>query len=127
VPDITSPSSWRAVYDDGTTLDEGPGRYAEMDRSRLVRFALYREGMIAPIWTVHVDPGRRLVYRARVWPRTGRRMLMVGTESEDRSDVDMHLIDLEPDVVWHGHIDAYGEDATTGAPVLYDFEQGVRF
>jgi hypothetical protein len=120
-----SPSEWRAVYDDGSTIVEGPGRYAELDRSRLVKFAVYQPGSFAPLRVVPIEVGRRLVYRARVWPQTGRRMLMVGTESEDRSEVDMFLLDLEPDVVWHGHLDAYGEDATTGAPVLFPWE-GVR-
>lgn len=123
MPVTTSPSSWRAFYEDGTTVDEGPGRYAELDRARLVKFAVYLPGMISPMWTTHVGLGQRLVYRARVWPRTGRRMLMVGVESEDRSEVDVHLIDLEPDVVWHGHLDAYGEDATTSAPVLFPWEE----
>lgn len=120
MPTITSRHSWSATYSDGTLVREGPSRYAELDRQRLASFAVFADRLdLVPAAAVEVPVGRRLVYRTRVWPRTGEMMMMLGTESEDRSLVDMTLVTDSGCV----RIDAYGDDAVTGAPVLYDFEE----
>lgn len=113
--------SWRATYSDGSRVFDGPGRYAELDRKRLELFDVYLGSYdLMPILTIEVPKGRRLVHRQRVWPKTGDRVLMCGTENEDRSEVDIHLVRLADG--FRGHLTAYGDDAMTGAPVLYDGE-----
>jgi hypothetical protein len=94
-------AKWRAVYDDGTFLEEDyrpGGAYAAIERHKLVRFELFPdERALEPFWSVDVPRGSRLVWRMRTarTPGSGDRVLgLVAIESEDRRDVDLWV--LEP-------------------------------
>lgn len=56
---------WRAVYDDGSFLEEVDGVSSEMiDRSKLARFEL-RHGAVDVLALEFVDRTKRLVFRRR--------------------------------------------------------------
>lgn len=65
------PIQWRAYYGDGETLSQFDGdqenKYTDIDRSRLVAFALLRED--EPLVMVHLEPGQQLIFRRRVFLR----------------------------------------------------------
>ena len=71
---MEQPIQWLAYYSNGTTLAQYDGeienKYTDIDRERLVAFALMRDG--APMVMIHFDePGKRLIYRRRVFLRPG--------------------------------------------------------
>lgn len=70
---MTHPIQWVAHYSDGARLTQYDGaverQYGDIDRARLVAFSLERDG--APVLTVHLTPGQRLIYRRRVFLRPG--------------------------------------------------------
>jgi hypothetical protein len=119
---------WRAWYVGGQTVtdDDHDVAYATLDRSRMHAF----ECFVSP-WAIVSDvqvivpKGRRLVRRERVTLHSGTetRVLLVGTESDDRSNVDVWLISHDHEgVLTRQHLRAYGTDAATCPPQLYDFE-----
>ena len=60
---------WEAIYNDGSKLsqvkeDGSASKYTDIDRSRLVQFVLHRN--VIPAVVVHLDPGKRLIYRRLV-------------------------------------------------------------
>ena len=68
------PISWRAVYHDGSLLNQHRGddtenSYLDIDRARLAAFSLMRDE--TPIVTIHLEPGQRLIYRRRCFLRCG--------------------------------------------------------
>lgn len=61
---------WIARYNDGNELhqyreDGSENKYADIDRSRLVSFAL-TDDLNHHVFELHLDPGQRLIYRRRV-------------------------------------------------------------
>jgi hypothetical protein len=67
------PLTWRACYNDGSSLpqispDGGENRYADIDRSRLTTFAL-EDGRGERVFALHLDRGQRLIYRRRFFVR----------------------------------------------------------
>ena len=65
------PIQWRALYGDGTYLDQFEGdrenSYFDIDRSKLIGFGLRKDGRF--IHVVHLELGQRLIYRRRVFMR----------------------------------------------------------
>ena len=65
---------WKAVYKDGTSLtqfEEGiEKKYPDIDRSKLVAFEIRKAAVNNNpdklFFRLHLDPGRRLIYRRRV-------------------------------------------------------------
>ncbi len=61
---------WRAVYSDGTVLDqyngEGkPNGYENIEREKLSQFQLLKEGKV--FFSLILEPGQRLIFRRRVF------------------------------------------------------------
>jgi hypothetical protein len=62
---------WRAVYSDGTFLDQVEvktgleNKYTDIDRSRLVIFALFPVNEREPKVVLNLKSGQKLVYRRR--------------------------------------------------------------
>jgi hypothetical protein len=56
---------WRAIYNDGTSLDalDAIDGYASIDRARIVSFILVKNN--TPLVTIHLKPGQRLIWRKR--------------------------------------------------------------
>ncbi len=73
--------SWRAVYVDGRVLNEGPGAYAEIDRTRLRSFELLDRGRV--VLSFRPDARGPVVYRKR-------HSLEMGPSG--RKDVDVYLV-----------------------------------
>jgi len=62
---------WKAIYGDGTSLsqynaDGSKNGYRDIDRSKLVCFALLQVNSDKPIVVLHLSLGQRLIYRRRV-------------------------------------------------------------
>jgi hypothetical protein len=59
---------WKALYDDGSSLDGGEGRarYTDIDFDRIVRFELLDDDDSVRVG-IDLDGGRRLVYRQRTF------------------------------------------------------------
>ena len=62
--------TWRAVYRDGSTLnqyneDRTENKYADIDRWNLVRFDLLKDDK--PVLAVYLRQGQRLIYRRRTF------------------------------------------------------------
>ena len=82
---ITDTAKWRAVYKDGTMLDEvekSGGRikdhaFKEINFSELEYFQLINDQNIA-ICQVHLGGDKRLIFTRRNIKTTGRRMIMQG-------------------------------------------------
>ena len=60
---------WRAIYNNGTFLDEyredgTPNKYYDIDRDKLIAFELYKNNK--PIYRLYLEPGQTLIYRRRV-------------------------------------------------------------
>jgi len=93
---------WRATYDDGSVLEEGPGAYARLDRLRLRRFTVYPHRLApSPVLDVEVHPGRRLVARTRGQAQLFGNAppvhtLMVALERADRSAEVVYLLTEDP-------------------------------
>lgn len=67
---------WAAKYDDGATVnqyeDDKELSYDNLvDRGRIVSFALWDYTTRKPVFTLHLDPGQKLIYRRRCWQRVG--------------------------------------------------------
>ena len=67
---------WAAAYDDGTVVDQfRDGKelsYDDLvDRERIVAFSLWDLETRKPVFTLHLDPGQKLIYRRRCWQRQG--------------------------------------------------------
>lgn len=67
---------WAAAYDDGTVIDQfQDGKERSYDdlvaRERIVTFALWDLETRKPVFTLHLDPGQKLIYRRRCWQRQG--------------------------------------------------------
>ena len=60
--------SWRAIYSDGTVLEQTtPSGFVsadDIDRRKVVSMSLLRNNIV--IVTLHLDQGQRLIYRKRV-------------------------------------------------------------
>ena len=59
---------WNAVYSNGKSLpqfneDGTENKYRDIDRTRLIRFDLYRNN--TPIVVIHLDAHKKLIYRMR--------------------------------------------------------------
>ena len=72
--------SWRAIYEDGTFLDEykedkTPNSYWDIDRTRLIIFELFKNGK--SIYRLHLEPEQTLIYRRRVRADPGGNVLYV--------------------------------------------------
>ena len=81
---------WKAFYDNGTMFDSN---YDDIDRSRLQRFDVYASRFaVYPSLSVDIPKGTRLVHRRRTNPTHGWQFTMVAIESEDRSLVDLYVI-----------------------------------
>jgi len=62
---------WKAIYGDGTALsqynaDGSTNGYRDIDRDRLVCFALCQVNSDKPIVVLHFSLGQRLIYRRRI-------------------------------------------------------------
>lgn len=72
---------WIARYNDGETLsqykeDGSENRYADIDRNRLVEFTVVSD-LNESMFTLHLDPGQRLIYRRRVKQSPGLSPIVV--------------------------------------------------
>lgn len=117
---------WRAVYDDGTYLEEDyrpGGAYAAIERHKLVKFQFYADDhALLPFWGVDVPRGSRLVYRMRstAWG-SNRVVALVAIESEDRRAVDLWTLEPTGGQVKIGRRSGYGK-SPYDAPPLKPFE-----
>lgn len=89
---------WRALYADGTVLDEHPGVSTEhIDRARLTRFEL-RSDVGRELVAVEFTPdgGRNLIYRRRTEVRMGASAPvvthLVGWRDRDSERVVLHPV-----------------------------------
>ena len=62
---------WKAVYSDGTSLDQigpdgTPNKYTDIDRANLVNFLLIETETGKPKVILHLKPGQKLIHRRRV-------------------------------------------------------------
>lgn len=67
---------WKAVYEDGSELsqyneDGSENKYPDIERSKLVRFALLQFHSAQPCVILHLNKNQRLIYRRRVALRFG--------------------------------------------------------
>ena len=79
---ITDTAKWRAVYDDGTFIDEMEPNgtehaFKEIDFKKLKVFQLINQQNIA-ICQVHINGDKRLIFTRRNILITGRRMVLQG-------------------------------------------------
>lgn len=119
---------WRAVYDDGTFLEEDRrpgGAYAAIERHKLIRFEMFADQYaLEPFWRVDVPRGSRLVWRMRTarTPGSGDRVLaLIAIESSDRSDVDLWVLEPVGDQVLVSRHARY-TIAPLDPPELFDHE-----
>ena len=61
-------TSWKAVYNNGTSLSQfnpkrGESKYTDIDRAHLTQFVLYRNN--TPHVIIHLDNHKKLIYRMR--------------------------------------------------------------
>ena len=71
---------WRAIYSDGSYLDEykadgTPNKYYDIDRTKLSIFEFFKEGK--SIYRLHLEPGQTLIYRRRPRADPGGNILYV--------------------------------------------------
>lgn len=67
---------WAAKYDDDTIVDQFKDgvelSYDNLkDRERIVSFALWNFDTRKAVFTLHLDPGQKLIYRRRNWQHGG--------------------------------------------------------
>ena len=67
---------WAAKYDDGAIVNQHEAgkelSYDNLiDRGRIISFALWDYITRKPVFTLHLDPGQKLIYRRRCWQRIG--------------------------------------------------------
>lgn len=75
--------SWQAVYDDDSIFkavhdDETKNKYANIDRFRLKRFELLRNGKV--FYKLFLNQGQRLIYRRRTLLHVGAKPNNLGQE-----------------------------------------------
>lgn len=117
--------SWKAVYRNGSVLEECNGdgsknRYGDIDRKRLCQFQLVA-GDGKPKIVVHLSRGQQLIYRMRVACPIGKpwlreRVYIVGWH-ENRGGVNMQQITV---LFEDGHVevlDRFREDTKWFYPV----------
>lgn len=92
---------WKAIYTDGTFLnqygkDGSENKYGDIDRARLVQFQLVKHGKTVAV--IHLDTKKQLIYRRRVavhftGPQKGTReaVYLVGWQ-EKRAGVNVQLV-----------------------------------
>ncbi len=76
---------WIAYYNDGTTLEEEGHSYADIDKSKLERFVLQKDGTTALV--VDVPEGWQFIYRKRTFMKPGVgsvSMWITGCQKKDR-------------------------------------------
>jgi hypothetical protein len=112
---------WVVLMADGAVYDESDRRWVDLDRSKLSAIDYYIPGSLRPFLHVDVPVGKRLVRRERVWPQSGERILIVGLENEDRSEVEVWLAKVDGQLM-QAHLDAYPDYP----PELLPFEMEVR-
>lgn len=78
---------WRAVYSDGTVLDqyngEGePNGYKNIDREKLSQFQLLKDGKVS--FSLILEPGQRLIFRRRVFKKLKeeKHLFLVGWQKD---------------------------------------------
>lgn len=54
---------WRAFYSDSTVLKQSDSKYSDIDRSKLVRFALFEDS--TEIFSLDLDSSKVFFYRRR--------------------------------------------------------------
>lgn len=81
---------WKAYYNDGTSLPQFnaagfENKYADIDRSKLEAFALFKDDAIVPqfdngsglVFALYLEPGQRLIFRRRVEQPAGGEQTIV--------------------------------------------------
>ena len=91
---------WRAVYNDGTSLDQiGPdgisSKYTDIDRANLDKFLLIETETEKPKIILHLKPGQKLIHRRRVSHRMPLSAIFF-EENPDRPTIETVWI-----VGWH--------------------------
>jgi len=93
--------TWRAVYKDGSYLnqyndDRSENKYSDINRSELVQFHLLQDNK--SVIVIHLDPEKKLIYRKRVAMHfagtkagTSENVYLVGWQ-EKRRDVNIQMI-----------------------------------
>lgn len=71
---------WRAIYSDGTYLDEykadgTPNKYYDIDRTKLAQFEFFKNDK--SIYRLVLEPGQTLIYRRRPRADPGGNILYV--------------------------------------------------
>ncbi|KXH76256.1 MAG: hypothetical protein AM326_03080 [Candidatus Thorarchaeota archaeon SMTZ-45] len=74
--EVTPPLTWRATYNDGTVLsqynpDGSKNSYNNLDREGLTAFELLNKATGQTIIVIHLDKGKKLIWRMRVALRLG--------------------------------------------------------
>lgn len=119
---------WVAYYSDGTWLrqyndrDEETGRYADIDRARLVSFALYDRPASRKIFHLHLESDQRLIYRMRIDVKREITVYMVGWQQTIAGQNIQSINYIFPD----GTIEAAGrfeDHEWFYAPELLPFEE----
>lgn len=87
--------NWKATYSDGTTVRSAACRWAELDRRRLARFAVYAHAYdISPALDIAVPIGYRIMQCVRnIQGKTLERFGIVALENADRSQVRLWTMD----------------------------------
>jgi len=118
--------TWRAIYTDGSFLDQynadgTENKYTSIDRTRLSKFLLLRE--TKPVFVLHLRPGQRLIHRRRVsirlGARAGRETVWIVGFQENRNGVNIQSIAF---VFEDGHVelmDRFREDHVLYYPVIF--------
>lgn len=121
---------WRAVYNDGSFLnqynDDGTNnKYPDIDRVKLEFFELWNGEKL--LFRLHLEEGRRLIYRRRVGVAMGvgvtRVIYLVGWQQTING---VNVQDIAY-IFSDGHVELAGkweDDRTFCAPNLIDCEKG---
>ena len=83
---------WRAVYKDGTFLDqyngEGkPNGYENIDRENLLQFQLLKEEKV--FFSLILEPGQKLIFRRRVFQnvKETRHVFLIGWQKDGQQAI----------------------------------------
>lgn len=52
---------WIAFYSDGSTLEQGPNQYENIDRNKLAAFGIEKDGQLH--YRLFLEEGQKLIYR----------------------------------------------------------------
>ncbi len=121
---------WRAVYEDGSGIsqienDGSTNKYQDIDRTKLKFFELWKENKL--LFRLHLEEGRRLIYRRRVTINMNARVkwvvYLIGWQQtiQGRNVQDIAYIFED------GHVELAGkwkDDRTFCAPNFIDCERG---